>query len=410
MSDPRFQYPQGLSLSPDFATDRALAAPAGLKLAWRSTDAGDTWQEWAPRIAFTSDRGGSRDIYTMDQDGSDVRRLTDDPAAEEAPAWSPAWTRIAYQSDRNGNWDIFTTKSDCDPARPEAGEPCDGRQLTDGPGDDMLPAWSPDGRSIAFVSTRDGNPEIYVMDKDGGNQRRLTFNPTGDWRPAWMPDSRHLVFTSDRGGSNDIYALEAPPPDAPAPGSEMGLTPVVTGPADDRDPAVNGQSALLFLSDRDGVMRSYRKDLRYPESGVYPVAETSRPEGHPAWIEDSAGGSILVSVEGGSATNIYRAGYPSSYTPLTGLAWLQRAPGLGPGLVAARCRDEPGATGAVRVRPGAQKSGVLPTPRVRWPSPGAGGRTLVCSRSALRHTRESGCTVAELRGVRTLDFRQNVRE
>lgn len=72
---------------------------------------------------------------------------------------------------------------------------------------DTQSAWSPDGHQIAFVSTRDGNPEIYVMDKGGQHQRRLTFDPGSDGHPTWLPDSQRLVFTSDRSGNNDIYLL-----------------------------------------------------------------------------------------------------------------------------------------------------------------------------------------------------------
>jgi len=192
--------------------------------------------------------------------------------------------------------------------------------LTDDPADDMLPAWSPDGRSIAFVSTRDGNPEIYVMDSQGQNQRRLTFNPGGDWRPAWLPDSQHLVFTSDRAGNNDIYLMAVPSTAAPLT-SEPDLTPLVAGPADDRDPAVSFDGKLLFLSDRDGVMKAYTADMRDNEaSRPWAFTDTDRPESHPAWFGD--GSTILVAAERDGATNIYHvyAGYipaASGYQPLT---------------------------------------------------------------------------------------------
>ncbi len=325
---PDFKYVGGFSLSPDFATDYTLVAHAGgVTPILRSIDGGDTWEVWTPRIAFVSDRNGDREIYTMNQEGEELRRLTDNPAAEENPAWSPAWTRLAFQSDRNGNWDIYSVRADCAPAQPDAAARCDLRQLTDDPGDDMLPAWSPDGRSIAFVSTRDGNPEIYVMARDGGNQRRLTFNPTGDWRPAWMPDSRHLVFTSDRSGNNDIYMLTVPPPDAAPLTAELELTSIVTDPADDRDPAVDGYGRLLFLSDRDGVMKAYTLDLRYSYSQAYPVTDTDQPEGHPCWTSEYY---ILVAAERDGDSNIYRAIYPDTYTPLAPSPYFDGHPAWGP--------------------------------------------------------------------------------
>jgi hypothetical protein len=305
-----------LSLSPDLSRDRTLTAILGSTIL-RSTDGGLTWDPWQPPIAFTSERDGNREIYTMDREGNAVRRLTESPAAEENPAWSPAWTHLAFQSDRHGNWDIFTMRADCDSVATEVGGGCDLVQLTDDPADDLLPAWSPDGRSIAFVSTRDGNPEIYVMDSDGQNQRRLTFSPTGDWRPAWLPDSTHLVFVSDRGGNNDIYQLAVPASGSAPLASEPDLTPVVVDPADDRDPAVRLDGRMLFLSDRDGVIKTYMTVIGDRYSRPRPFAETDLPEAHPAGLPDDPYtiNGILVSAERDGVTNIYRVGY-SGYSPL----------------------------------------------------------------------------------------------
>jgi hypothetical protein len=132
---------EGLSISPDYASDGTLVLQSeSHRPLYRSTDGGHTLEEWTPRIAFTSDRDGDRDIYTMDPQGHGLRQITDHPASDEAPAWSPAWTRIAFQSDRDGNWDVYSIRADCDPAQPDAAARCDLRQLTDDPADDTLPA------------------------------------------------------------------------------------------------------------------------------------------------------------------------------------------------------------------------------------------------------------------------------
>lgn len=316
-----FPAPGGsyVAYSPDFSQDQTLVAP---KMGLKSDDGGQTWYNgWQSRLAFTSDRDGNREIYTMPEYGGDPQRMTDSPAAEENPAWSPAQTRLAFQSNRAGNWDIFTIRAGCSPTSTN----CDLRQLTDHPADDLLPAWSPDSRLIAFVSTRDGNPELYLMGSDGQNQRRLTFDRSGDWRPAWLPDSRRLVFTGGRSGNNDIYLLTLPdnfPIDA-----EPAITPLVAGPADDRDPAVGNDGRLYFISDRAGTARTYSLDLNHPQGEPEAYAEMIQAEAHPAPYGDS---SLIVSLSQEGVTNLYRASRFTEPEPLTNLAGFNGQPAAGP--------------------------------------------------------------------------------
>ena len=96
---------------------------------------------------------------------------------------------------------------------------------------------------IAFVSERDGNPEIYAMNINGGNQRNLTNNPHDDWCPSWSPDGKRIVFTSDRDGNREIYVLDING------GNQRNLT---NNPHDDTFPAwsLNGER-IAFMSKRD---------------------------------------------------------------------------------------------------------------------------------------------------------------
>lgn len=81
-------------------------------------------------------------------------------------------------------------------------------RLTDDPAKDMSPAWSPDGTKIAFVSERDGNEEIYVMDADGRNQFNITENPGPDESPSWSADGSMIAFYSDRGGTRGTFVVD----------------------------------------------------------------------------------------------------------------------------------------------------------------------------------------------------------
>jgi TolB protein len=95
-------------------------------------------------------------------------------------------------------------------------------------GDVQTPEWSPDGRKLAFVSERDGNAEIYVVNADGGEQENLTRQPSSDSHPRWSPDGRKLAFVSRRDGNSEIYVMNA---------DGSGLRKLTRTPSDDRDPA-----------------------------------------------------------------------------------------------------------------------------------------------------------------------------
>jgi len=301
------------SLSPTFAEDQTLVAVnAGLL---RSTDGGENWQGWAPRIAFTSDRSGNRDIFTANEQGGEIRQLTAHFASDETPAWSPAWTYVAFASDRNGNWDIYSIRADCTPQNAVEEAACDLRQLTDDPADDLLPAWSPDGRAIAFVSLRDGNPEIYIMANNGAGQQRVTYDTHGDWRPVWLPTGMGIAFTSDRNGNNDILrqyvrqsgGLDFLPPDYFTVDNTLSL---VKGPADERDAAITPTGQLLFWSD-EGMSGNGGRIAALPnlfvgtyETSFYPV--TTGLVGHPSGIPDLYNSSsALVSLETAGNVDIY---------------------------------------------------------------------------------------------------------
>ncbi|MCB9702940.1 MAG: PD40 domain-containing protein [Myxococcales bacterium] len=89
-------------------------------------------------------------------------------------------------------------------------------RLTDDEEGNFEPAVSPDGQRIAFVSSRDGNAELYVMAADGKEPRRLSDDPANESAPRWSPDGRHLAFLSDRGGSDRIYVVD-PAGESPTP-------------------------------------------------------------------------------------------------------------------------------------------------------------------------------------------------
>jgi Tol biopolymer transport system component len=151
------------------------------------------------RIAFSSSRSGSYDLYVMDADGGNPRRITVDPGSEGEPAWTPDGARLVYTAaPRGGIPQLVSVRADGSEPRP----------LTASPGGNRSPEVSPDGRRVAFVSTRDGNSEIYETDIDGGEARRITKTSERESSPSYLPNG-DLIFVVEKGSKSRLMRLPA---------------------------------------------------------------------------------------------------------------------------------------------------------------------------------------------------------
>jgi uncharacterized protein YjdB len=149
------------------------------------------------RIAFSSNRAGSYDLYLMDADGENLQRLTTDPGREAEPVWTPDGTRLVYTVTRQGAQpQLYYLRPDGRPAQ----------ALTAEPGGNHSPAISIDGRSLAFVSTRDGNQEIYLMAVEGGTPRRVTRSGQRESQPHFLPNG-DLIYVVERGKGSRLVRL-----------------------------------------------------------------------------------------------------------------------------------------------------------------------------------------------------------
>jgi len=155
------------------------------------------------RIAYvTSDRNrGSQRVKleVADADGHNPQTIVSSRDPIMSPAWSPNGRQLAYVSFENRRTAIYLQ------------ELATGRRerIASFRGINGSPAWSPDGRSLAMTLSKGGNPDIYVLDLVSRNLRQVTDHFAIDTEPAWSPDGSHIIFTSDRGGNPQIYRIPA---------------------------------------------------------------------------------------------------------------------------------------------------------------------------------------------------------
>ena len=190
-------------------------------------------------VAFYSSRDGNPEIYTMDSDGDNARRVTFNAAMDVDPAISRDGRDIVFTSNRTGNNDIFVVD------RRGSGN---ATNLTNNPANDGWARWSPNGRQIVFHSNRDGNFEIYVMDSDGRSPTRLTNYSGIDQYPDWSPDGKEIVFRRDL----DIYVLDLTTGDTRRLTNAPPLNQMATYSPNGRE--------LAFMSARDGYISVFKMD------------------------------------------------------------------------------------------------------------------------------------------------------
>ncbi|NND96300.1 MAG: DUF4347 domain-containing protein, partial [Pirellulaceae bacterium] len=246
-------------------------APTGLtgETNLTSDPGSDDDPAWSPdgsQVAFSSNRTGASEIYTMDADGSNVTRLTFDGASAAQPSWSPDGTQLVFQTTRDGNEEIYKINSDGTGLT----------RLTNDLAIDMQAEWSPDGTKIVFRAERDGDREIFVMDADGTNQTQLTYNTSKDNSPSWSPDGSQLVFTTNRDGNTEVYVMNADGSD------QTRLTVEASG---DREPTFSPDGMrIAFQSDRDGDKEIFV--MNADGTNVIQLTDNLVNDSSPSWSPD----------------------------------------------------------------------------------------------------------------------------
>ncbi|MSR07222.1 MAG: hypothetical protein EXR93_09185 [Gemmatimonadetes bacterium] len=226
-------------------------------------------------------------VATVDNDGSVMATGLGQALITATTTWGKTDTvRVFVQNEllvvstrEGGNADLYTTSR----AAPGAFT-----RLTAQPASDVSGSFSPDGSSIAFISTRDQNQEIYVMDADGSNARRLTSTAGGEDSPRWTPDGKQLVYASNATGSYQVWIMNAE-------GSEAKR--LTEGPAFNSQPTVSPDGkSIAFTSTRDGNYEVYLMDLG--GANQRNVTRSPAVEMMPVWFPDGKLGFVQEQKQG----------------------------------------------------------------------------------------------------------------
>lgn len=222
-------------------------------------------------IAFSSDRDGDEDLYIVSANGRELRQLTDTAGQDIFPAFSPDGSQIVFCSQRGGEHDLYIMTLDTGMVE----------LLVALPGEDMIPDWSPDGTRIAFVNTPTPNstPMVMIVDVATGEITALTDGTYASFWPTWSADSAEIAFVSEREGNADIYVIAAD-----GSGAERRLT---TDPAVDWNPDWSPDGArIVFNSNRDGNDDIYT--MAADGTDIQQLTDHSASDWNAAWSPDGS--------------------------------------------------------------------------------------------------------------------------
>ena len=154
---------------------------------------------FSTNLSYVIKDGKRYRLVISDADGQNIRNALNSAEPIISPAWSPDGKRVAYVSFEDRKPVIYIH------------ELATGKRisLSNQKGNNSAPAWSPDGKKVALALSRDGNTQIYIINADGSGLQRITRGSTIDTEPQFSPDGRFIYFTSDRGGNPQIYRMSA---------------------------------------------------------------------------------------------------------------------------------------------------------------------------------------------------------
>ena len=235
------------------------------------------------KIAFVSNVTGTKQIYVMDYDGENRRRITRDDLLAIYPDWFPDGKRLAYMRYRGQRQETCAISVTSGVVQ----------RLTSFPGLNAFVAVSPSGRDLAMSLSRDGNTEIYRLTEEGTNPTRLTFGRSTESSPCWSPDGRRIAFVSDRSASPQIYVMNST-------GGTVERLTYSGGYNTSPDWSPEGD-LIAYTSKVDGVFQICTVDVETKE--VVRLTTGWEDKEDPSWAPD--GRHLVYSMKSGDKSDLY---------------------------------------------------------------------------------------------------------
>ena len=231
------------------------------------------------KIALVSNRTGRKELYVCDMDGKGIRQITKDRSIVVGPGWLPDGKNVTYTSYKRGYPNVYMTGRS--------------KPLSSHGGLNASGAVSPDGRSMAVILSKDGNPELYIKSLRTGRLKRLSKTRMGnEASPCWSPDGNHIAYVSDTSGRPQIYIV-----------SKNGGRPrrLTSSGSENVAPDWSRNGYIAFSSRIGG---RYRIALANPVAKTLRVLETDGADYEdPSWAPD--GRHIVCSRTAGYRSSIY---------------------------------------------------------------------------------------------------------